>query len=118
MRKGQSYMKAEKSYEINGKKYRIKKTTYKDWKKILKLLSTVQVNEDDAAEAAAVLFEGDVLIELMQLILADESGAAFADDDFPDTDIATVMKVITEFFEQKKSLIEHTATLFSNVKKP
>ena len=105
-----------KEYVINGKKYRMKKTSYKDWKKLMGLLKQLAIGtESTGVDVAVALFENDLVLDMCGVVLEDESGAGFSESDFPEEDIPFVLEVIADFFTSKQELMKDSMSVLSKL---
>ena len=105
-----------KEYMINGKKYRMKKTSYKDWKNLMGLLKQLSMTGDSTGvDVAVALFENDLVLDMCGVVLEDESGAGFSESDFPEEDIPCVLEVIADFFTSKSGLMKDSMSVLSKL---
>jgi hypothetical protein len=94
-------------YTINQKTYRLKdRYTLKDWGKILKILSGINLEDNNSA---ALLLSDNRVEELLTIILDKPIEGEIYEEDFNE-----VSRAINDFFIRKKSLMKNTSGSLEN----
>lgn len=110
----------DKIYIIDGKEYKLKATTLKDWKEINKLfkaLNDVKVSFNNEAEVVFsitsifnYLIENDLIEKFLEIILIPVKDSA-------DISLITdkvLLDIIKDFFESKKNLMQGISSSFAS----
>lgn len=95
-------------YTINQKTYQLKdKYTLKDWGKILKILSGLNLDDNNSI---ALLLSDNRVEDLLAIILDKPIEGDIYEDDFNE-----VSRAINDFFTRKKSLMKNTTSSSVNL---
>lgn len=106
------------TYQINGKKWLIKRLTLKDYGNIIDLAKKTNLNINENTPVIDLLSEilkADILSDLLRIILTDGNGKMFEKEEVYEEDFKEVVKVLTGFFSSRLNLIESIFSQFTGL---
>jgi len=106
------------TYQINGKKWLIKRLTLKDYGNIIDLAKKTNLNINENTPVIDLLSEilkADILSDLLRIILTDGNGKMFENEEVYEEDFKEVVRVLTGFFSLRLNLIESIFSQFTGL---
>lgn len=106
------------TYQINGKKWLIKRLTLKDYGNIIDLAKKTNLNINENTPVIDLLSEilkANILSDLLRIILTDGNGKIFDNEEIYEEDFKEVVNVLTGFFSSRLNLIESIFSQFTGL---